>query len=397
MENARVTLAWLTDIMKSYDGTEQRISLRSVPRYSVSYLYTAFDSSIGAYFDVTTHRAQSQKLMLPLWQHCLHMPSAMAAKDNILTLQEPMDLFYFLHAPYVAFWKNVTEWNVYGINRLQIKDGYGQLVLSDVLTEAWPVGTPFFPVTWAYLADESEKTYFAAHIRDIEINYEVLTSYFADLPAAIWQPEQTKYLRTYRDRDLWLYPPAWANDLKESVKRNSTRLDNQSGFFTFDRHTTQPERSREFDYVLLNRQEIRDFIRFLFRCRGRAVPFWYPSWTADFELIGDAATGESVLTVSSSEYSKSYNTGGSKKNIILFMKNGTILPLEVAGYLTGLPGEGGRILLKSQLAMPVRRSEVKMISLLNLWRLDNDAVTLQYETSLTATTSLPLMDVTREV
>ncbi|KEH07460.1 hypothetical protein GY14_27050 [Delftia tsuruhatensis] len=77
------TLAWLTDVLQSPSGAEQRRALRLAPRRSFAFdvLVHAADRSR---FDLWVHARGAQPVALPVWPDVQQLPVALSADGQVV-------------------------------------------------------------------------------------------------------------------------------------------------------------------------------------------------------------------------------------------------------------------------------------------------------------------------
>ena len=64
---------YLTDIITSYSGIEQRVALRDEPRHYVSYSYPAMNSYQAQWLRGITRMNQGTALYVPMWHNALYL------------------------------------------------------------------------------------------------------------------------------------------------------------------------------------------------------------------------------------------------------------------------------------------------------------------------------------
>ena len=77
-----MTIQYLTEVIESFDGTEQRIALRDQPRVSLTYQYLLDDSSL-AEFDIK-YGNFGGKLIVPMWAHASELTKEVSVGDRVI-------------------------------------------------------------------------------------------------------------------------------------------------------------------------------------------------------------------------------------------------------------------------------------------------------------------------
>jgi hypothetical protein len=107
-EPVRERLAWLTDVMRSYNGREQRTALRSVPRVAVSYRGVALGGREAAILSSLLYGGRTQaRYIVPLW-HCARKLAATAAPGDQSVSVDTLGS-RFAPGGYCVIWRGVAE------------------------------------------------------------------------------------------------------------------------------------------------------------------------------------------------------------------------------------------------------------------------------------------------
>jgi len=134
------TFGYLTDIIVSQDGMEQRRQLRAVPVGSISYS-TLFESLQDAQLANAVLYGNSAGVFgVPRWQFRSELVSAAAINDTILFC-DPTNLPFEVGG-LCFLWKSPTSWEAHAINSI----ASDRIVLNLPLRKAWPIGTAIYPM-----------------------------------------------------------------------------------------------------------------------------------------------------------------------------------------------------------------------------------------------------------
>lgn len=395
------TIEFLTQIHKSWDGTEQRAALRTRPRRMVSYDYIGMESWQSQYIRALAYSQQTQLLQIPLWH------AATRTKQK----------YYSGGVSFSVPAESVWQYRGCSNAQLWLSDGYGgtlfpiNVVASDGTVHLkkqfdndWHAGaTIACPVAWGIFSQEDKYTNTTSQFASVTMNIELMREQQAPtFPPAMdeYHYEPAKQLwghglpAVYNGAELFLTPPSWTDEMQANFKRNAFRLDNSTGTFRYDLRSADPQETREIEYVMKEKREINNLQRFFYRCKGRYKSFFAPTWLQDVELVADAEAGDNFLLAKWSLYWKYFSVGQRRKTLVVFDKDFSAQIITVAGYATNETGEFGKIYLDSPLRKPIRINNTLMISYLCRYRLDNDSMITDYQTTDVALTSLTMMEVT---
>lgn len=396
------TLEFLTQIHRSWDGTEQRAALRPVPRRYLSYEYIGVKTWQSQYLRALTYSQQTQLLQFPLWHAAATLTTNAPAGTSVLAVQ-PDKLWGYRGVSGVMLWQNDSlGGEVFRLNGLASD---GTIAIGKELTENWHHGqAAICPVGWGVLQQEDKYVNVHSTLTTMQINVELIMDQEAPLfPAALDEYHAEPFVLPwgqgfpvqYQGAEVFMMPPPWTDDISASFSRNANRLDNQTGVFRYDLKSTDPSETKAIDYITTSRAEINNLQRFFYRVRGRQKSFWAPTWLSDLELAEDALAGRNYLMVKWPLYWKYYALGQRRKSLIAFMRDGSARLIKIAGYSTDLSGDLGKVYLDESLKQPLLSKDILMLSYLCKYRLDSDVLTTNYETTDVANMTFGMTEVSQ--
>lgn len=394
-------LEFKTQIHNSWNNTEQRMALRKYPRRYISYEYVGVHSWQSQYLRALLYNKQTEQIEIPLWHAAGKLPAEtfLGQTDIALGIDK---LWAYRGCPNITLWKNdMVGGERYALQQLL---GDGTIKLGEQLFSLWARGTIVCPVTYGILQQEDKYELYSSASASMQINVEVMSDYLRmPLPVALdethyepWQsknPWQDALPGQYMGVDLFGIGPAWSDNISASFSRNANKLDNDSGVVKYDLKSVYTSESREIDYVALSRSEINNLQRFFCRCKGRLKSFWAPTWLSDMVLAATAEQGQSYLLVEWPLFWRYYRNLARRKTVVVFLRNGSIVILPIAGFTVDDTGNYGKVILETPLKFQLRKDAVAMISFLCRYRFDTDVMTTNYETTDVASTSFSFAEV----
>ena len=84
---------------------------------------------------------------------------------------------------------------------------------------------------------------------------------------------------------------------EERLRRKFVLLSSKTGRRIADEQAPAPAASRPFTWTAIGRDEITTMRTFLDARRGRAIPFWLPSFQWDLGLADDVSQNQSSATI----------------------------------------------------------------------------------------------------
>lgn len=150
-EPFRERLGWLSTVLTSYAGAEQRAALRTEPRVTVTFRVTATTPRETAALETLLFGWQARTFGVPLWPQ--KSPLLAPAAPGDLSLQVDSTLRPgFKAGGLVALWTNPHTWRAFQVARIE----GATLHLERQVIEAWPAGAWVVPVLRGGLLTEQQ-------------------------------------------------------------------------------------------------------------------------------------------------------------------------------------------------------------------------------------------------
>ena len=184
---------------------------------------------------------------------------------------------------------------------------------------------------------------------------------------------------TYLDYDVIEVNYNRLGAIEERQRRKFVVLDPGTGKRTADEHSPAPASGRPFIWTARTRAEstaIRDFID---ARKGRAIPFWLPSYQWDLRLAEDVLEDQAILSIEWVRYTEQmWGTTGARRHLALFE-----LGQEAMDYYqisdADDPGDGvTESITITPIAERAYPKATTVISFLKLCRLDSDEPEISY-------------------
>ena len=355
------TLSWLTNVLRSYDGSEQRRGLRTKPRRSFSYNFKTFRHE-SSRMENLLWGWQNRMYALPVWTDKAKLTSAQVAGDSLINLDTAT--FSFSTGGLAIMYLNNKVMEVIEIEAISS----GTLSLVRPLESDWPKGAIVMPVVLGHLPTNVPLMRFTSQA-------VVGTLTFTLDPATndSYIPAQEPVV-VYDGLEVITRQPNWKNSLSNGFDYMFDQLDQQTGAITWDSNEDFPRITRQYSWLLNGRQKIEDFRAMLGRRLGMRNAVYVPTWHDDFKVTRDMGAGDIGLTVLDNEFRLMVGADPARNHIMIRLKNGDIFYREILGVSTD--GEDSVLILDSALDQAVAKDEFKSVHLLMRSRLATDQVNL---------------------
>lgn len=378
------TISYLTDVLHSYDDTEQRRGLRSIPRRNLKFQAKTLNARDAAGMESLLWGWQHQPYGVPFWQDAQPLESDIAA--GTFGIQANTVDRLFAVGGICLIWTDQFTFEALTISG----------IAADLITVASPTqfawkagaGVKIVPIFLARIANavDLDRLWSAADAIDIEFMGEALQP----APAPTSSPVQ------FKGFDVLETPPNWVNDLKRTYARSTITMDPKIGPITVNDRGGTAIVSHELPWWLDSHAKITELRAFLVRRQGQLVPFWTPTWDQDLVMSGDAIVGSSVINIATVYYTRFFFPNRSRRFLALIpIGNGAIRYVEVSGSVDN--GDGTESLsLTAPLSADVLAATT-MISFLTFCRLGSDDLKILWSSTEFAEASVPIQEVPREL
>lgn len=166
---------------------------------------------------------------------------------------------------------------------------------------------------------------------------------------------------------------------EERLKRKFVLLSSKTGRRIADEQAPVPATTRPFTWTAIGRDEITAMRSFLDARKGRAVPFWLPSFQWDLALAEDIAQNQSGATIRWVRYKQQmWGTTAARRHLALWSLGSSVMDYcritgatDPANYLT-------ETLTLDPVAQRDYSRTQTVLSFLKLCRLDEDRIEVSY-------------------
>jgi hypothetical protein len=256
----REKLSWLTDVLASSYGTEQRRALRLSPRREFEMTFNPVDEA-RSYFDLWLHRMGSFEFMVPLFHDSGKMTAAIAA--GAVTV--PFDTSYrefVVGGLAIISGDDPFTFDKVAITAIGAND---ITVAAGGVTRAWPKGTRIHPLRRSRISAESLLAAITNHVGEATLQFELNQG--NDIP------DEGAWDTMYLGYPIIEIPPNRRENLDLSFNRNSLVLDNDHGLRALADDAGRAFTVQVDNRMMVGRAEHWAFRQMLYRLRGQQVRF----------------------------------------------------------------------------------------------------------------------------
>ena len=316
------SLEWLTDIITPNDGvgSEQRISVRTIPRQKFTYSVPLKTEKEQSRFEAVMFGAQKRSFGLPIWTERVTHTSTITAADGTITVDTTNA--DFRDESYALIWKSITEYEAVKIDTVAA----GLLTLESPVVATY-TGTKFIlPLRIAQVNSSVKKTNSMAGLMIATVNFSVKDNIL-----------QTGYTpaTTYKTFPvLEVGSKQFGRTAKASDSDSDSFVqDYESGDFDYYSDSEFNMITQGWGFVNEDKAACWDFRLFLHSLYGMQGTIWVPTYKDDLaqaDTIGAADTSFQIENIKLAE-NMTYNT--LRTHLAFIKPDGTTYYREITGIV----------------------------------------------------------------
>lgn len=356
-------LEWVSDVLTAYDGSEQRMAVNDWPDTQITMTVHQHAEVIHL-LDSLLWGWQHRIYSLPLW----HRGTFLSAPAFVETSSVPCPTEHagFRVGGIGIIWHAHDRFETFEV--LEIHPD--RIATRRPLQNSWGAGSVVSACRPARLPQEVSVSWDHADLAKATLNF-VLTEVEVEEPY--------EFSPNYRGVPLLLEATNWVQAMAERNVRNLDVFETDLRARYTVLKNEVPSVVRSHSWFLKGKARIHQFRRWLYSRRGRVAPFWAPSWKADLALAERIEQGDLTITVRDINYRGLYRYNEGRKDLIIFLRGGRHLTRRIVSAAAGQPGSKTEVLmLDAEIGEVIEPSSISMICFLGLYRLDADAVELDW-------------------
>lgn len=271
-------LEWLTDVIQSETGVEQRRSVRQSPRRSFEITVNPTDGE-RTFLDLLMHRLGSEQWLFPLW----HDQGALTEKAVVGAQALMLDTTFreYRIGDLALLYRDAFSWEVVEV----LVVGDGALVLAGDVEKPWPRGTKVYPLRRATIQTETTVAALTSRVGQSVILFQ--------LNEANDYPESTAGMTMYQGSPLIDREPNRSQEITLAHTRLFSEQDGEIGLRYRTDETGRAFAAQSHNWMVHGREEQARFRSLLYYLRGQQRMVWLPTFNDDLQVarpIAKAAT-----------------------------------------------------------------------------------------------------------
>ncbi|MCK2124080.1 hypothetical protein RDI61_27565 [Pseudomonas plecoglossicida] len=362
-----MSIQYLTEVIESFDGTEQRIALRDTPRLSVSYLYSMTDEQQYQFDNKLA--TSSGSMLVPLWPLQCRLSRGISAGETRISLA---DLSAHLASSETIL---ISENDRHEVLSVESVDGRA-VTISSLAKNDFSESAIVVPLRIAYPADESNSTSLLRGLDQHTITYDLDET-------KIRKPAPVDDFERLNARPIFPFRPDRSKDLTTQYSRLRETLDPLIGARSIYNRARGSVKVLGQTFTFFSESERQRFEDFAELMNGAQGEFYMEGPGQAFELSEDVVVPTYKFKIKSSGYTNFANSHSLATNIAIKLYNGTTIYKTILSATTN--PDGTETITTKELTNNLKTSDIETIVPLYLARFDSDEFRYIFDTSEVST------------
>lgn len=404
-EGVLESLEWLTEVMSSPTGAEQRVALRITPRRSFEFTVNPWKED-RSFYDHMISAFGASDWYLPVWHDVELLSEPVSAGTTVLPIDGQYREF-FASNPAVILGESAMQSEAIEVKKLTNTT----IEFKTPIQNNWPAGSRLYPALKSRLREQP------ASIKKLSDRVaQTSMAFYVDGPNVlkgdntgwgflwgfVWGGSthgKPWYIRTGWGRG-WSYDwggttafplpmfegypvvvehPNEANNLTTGFSRILKEIDNDVGLIRRLDTAGRAFSNQQYEKIMRQRMDHATYRAFLYYLKGQLVPLWLPTFYEDFRLVEPAVSGNDFLIVKNTGFTVSGGPRPGREIISVETWGGD--PIFRRVISSGFVGSNEILTLDSPLDTDIPLSSFRKISFMELNRLTQDRVEITHHTS----------------
>lgn len=283
-------LEWKTNILKSFNGSEQRLSIRESPRRGFEYQVLNLKANNSSMVSALLWGWQNRNYALPLWMDMTRLTLPATQGTDLIACQTSNRGFFINGL--VLLYASPTDYEVIEIESFNS----GAIQLKKNLEKTWAIGTKVYPINIARIPDSVSTQHLTDSVARTQVRF--LCDPLVNDPYV----PNTVATKLFNGKELFDLSPNWESSVSKENEYPYEVYDSQTSGVYVSQTTRNPVVNIKRQWIFKGKDEILKFREFLGRRKGRAISFYCPSWFTDFELYGFENSSAVAIRVKNNEF-----------------------------------------------------------------------------------------------
>lgn len=355
-------LAWLTDVMLSHGGVEQRVGLLDAPRRSLAYELATLTRHQTNRLETMLLGWQARLCAVPVWTEAQTLAADLPAGS--LAIPCATSGYEFAVDGLALLWAAHDRHEAVEIDAV----GASSLTLKRATLDAWPAGSRLYPIRLGRLPARQPFTRETGYHLTGAVEFA-----FDDNPAITAADTGDVYdgYRVYAGRTNWAEPT------EVELVRQLDVIDYETGKAWVDDLSGLAAQLKSWHWLFKTRAEIVAFRGWLAARAGRRVPFWSISQAVDMEVVLAIGSSDISITIRNIGYQRFLDGRADRRHLAILTTSGTTYYRRITGA-TEIDDDTEQLTLDSPFGVGLQPADIRSVRFMHLTRLETDAIEIEW-------------------
>ena len=355
-------LNWLTDVLLSHGGVEQRVGLRDAPRRALAYELATMTRHQTNLLETMLLGWQSRLWAVPVWTDAQNLAADLAAGS--LAIPAVTAGYEFAVDSLVLLWAAHDRHEAVEIDAV----GASSLTLKTATLADWPAGTRLYPIRLGRLPARQK------FVRETGHHLTGGVEFAFDDNVAIAALDSGDLYDGY---SVYAGRTNLADPTEVEFVRQLDELDYETGKAWVDDLSGLAAILKSWHWLFKSRAEIVAFRGWLAARAGRRVPFWSVSQAVDMEVVAAIGAADTAIHIRNIGYQRFLDGRADRRHICIRTTSGTLYYRRITAS-TEVDATEEELAIDSALGATLQPGDIQSVRFMHLTRLEADAIEIEW-------------------
>jgi len=361
------SLEFLTNIIRSANGKEQRIRVRNYPRQTFDYFYMIPDGDERRRLEAFLYKWHPQTFGVPIWFEAQSLTAAVTSGSY--TFNVPTDYSDFRVGGLMIVWQDYQTFDALEIQSMTSS----QITTTSPATMNHAIGTKVMPLRTGVTKQEISGDKFPVNLHTVAIKFYITDNEVDIGSTTAFGTHNSKVM--FEDAN-WIPRNTNTDTLKNLIHIIDNEIGARSQFS--DWTNSHPITSKGF--FCKNIQATWQMRQVLHALAGRQKSFYLPTFYNDVVVNDTLASGTSLMDIDHIGYTDYIGANEPNKSLYIVLNDGTVYTREVQSA-SEIDSTTERLVLDTTWPTNILPSEIYRISFLRLCRFAVDRFEINHTVS----------------
>lgn len=361
----REELSWLTDVHRSVNGKEQRVSLRKNPRQLYDLGFFREDSLERQRLENLLFDWQARLFGLPIWTDVMYLAAPVGVGESSVSVDDT-SFADMRDGGLAVIWDSEANYEVLNVDVVSA----GSFTLSSTTTKAFSAGTQVYPLRTAFVESPPRIRRHPVGGANYRIRFLVSDNgaNLADVSA----------FSAFDGKVLLDDPNFVREEVAESFDRSVQVFDGGTGLISQISLWDVSRRGSAKRFRPQNRQAMWQIRQLLHALRGRQVSFYLPTFARDLTPVTDLVSASTTLDVVNVGYSD-FVGARQPKNIVRVVETDGTTTIRTVLSSAELSEDVERLTIDTGWPSNIAVADIERIDLVEKVRFDTDTMIIIHD------------------